>query len=271
MSGGIFVGTQGWSYPAWIGSFYPIGTRAADMLSVYARAFGTVEVDSTFYAIPAEPVVRGWRDRVPDRFIFSLKVPQEVTHERRLVDAEDAVHRFLARASLLGPKLGPLLLQMAPDWGPTPATRETLARFCAGLPREYRWAIEFRDPRWLTPATLELLETHQVTLALADSRWVRRDVMIDLAGRPTAGFGYVRWMGADRRITDYSRVREDRGVELNLWSAGIAALAARVTTVFGYFNNHFQGHSPQAARDFQRLIGQPTVDPVLLQEQAELF
>ena len=271
MGATILAGTQGWSYPAWVGPFYPVGTRSIDLLGVYARAFQSVEVDATFYAIPAEPVVQGWRDRVPDDFVFSLKVPQEITHERRLVDADDVLHRFLERVRLLGPKLGALLLQMAPDWAPTPATREALAAFCRMLPPEYHWAIEFRDPKWLTPATLELLGEHNVALTLVDGRWMRREVMIQLGSRPTADFGYVRWMGGDRRITDYSRVQLDRDTELNMWSVGIAALHARVKTIFGYFNNRFQGHSPQSARDFQRMIGQEPVEPKMLQEQVELF
>ena len=97
----IRVGTQGWNYDAWVGPFYPEGTRAADFLTVYARAFDTVEVDSTFYAIPAVKTVRGWAQRTPANFMFSLKLPQEITHERRLRNVDDArqpVLRHGARA-----------------------------------------------------------------------------------------------------------------------------------------------------------------------------
>jgi uncharacterized protein YecE (DUF72 family) len=271
MSGQILLGTQGWNYSAWVGPFYPSGTRGPDMLRVYARAFGTVEVDSTFYGTPAEPIVRGWADRVPDDFVFSLKVPQEITHERRLVDAADSLHRFLDRARLLGPKLGALLLQMPPDWRPTPVTKEALEKFCGLLPSEERWAIEFRDPGWLSPATLELLRAHGVALTLVDGRWVKRDRMIQLGSQPTAEFGYVRWMGAHRGITDYSEVQVNRDAELGMWSVGLAALSARVKTVFGYFNNHFQGHSPHTARECQTMIGQQPVAPETLREQQELF
>lgn len=271
MCAAVLVGTQGWNYPAWVGPFYPVGTRTAGMLRTYARAFDTVEVDSTFYAIPPEPVVAGWRDRVPDDFVFSLKVPQEITHERRLLDVEDVLGRFLGRVSVLGTKLGALLLQMAPDWTPTPAARSALARFCPLLSRDFRWAIEFRDPKWLTRETLDLLRENNVAVTLVDGRWLKRDWMIRLASRPTADFSYLRLMGHDRRITDYSRVQIDRDAELGLWSTGIDALRARVRTVYGYANNHFQGHSPQTARDLQRMIGQVPVQPDALREQAELF
>lgn len=271
MSAEIRLGTQGWSYPAWVGPFYPIGTRSRDMLSTYARAFRTVEVDSTFYAIPPEPVVRGWIERVPEDFRFSLKVPQQVTHERRLVDVRGELERFLERVQPLGARLGVLLLQMAPDWRPTPATRDVLAEFLAGLSGEFRWAIELRDPKWLTKKTLDLLTERRVALTLSDGRWLRRTRVFECARQPTADFAYVRWMGANRTITDYSKVQLDRGADLSAWGEALTALSQRVRTVFGYVNNHYQGHSPETARDLQRRVGQQPVDPASLRTQSEFF
>jgi len=95
----IRIGTQGWNYDAWIGPFYPAGTRATDYLTIYARAFDTVEVDSTFYATPAVKTVRGWAQRTPDDFTFALKLPQEITHERRLRDVDELAAEFFDRAS----------------------------------------------------------------------------------------------------------------------------------------------------------------------------
>src|SRR5690349_14814711 len=106
----IRIGTQGWNYDAWVGPFYPVGTRPADFLSVYSRAFDTVEVDSTFYAIPPSKTVRGWADRTPAGFTFALKMPQEVTHERRLRDAADIAKALFDRARELDDKRGPILL-----------------------------------------------------------------------------------------------------------------------------------------------------------------
>jgi uncharacterized protein YecE (DUF72 family) len=267
----ILIGTQGWSYPAWVGPFYPAGSRPADLLGLYARAFPTVEVDASFYAAPPVPVVAGWRDAVPSSFRFSLKVPQEITHERRFRDADQALSQFLERASLLGERLGVLLLQMPPDWEPTFATREALERFLVALPGGYRWAIEFRDPRWLEPVTLDRLRAQGVALACADGRWIRRDRMLAALAEPTAAFAYVRWMGPDRRLTDFSRVQADREAELEAWADAIRHLGHRVGTVFGYVNNHFQGHGPASARSIQRLLGQPGVQPDALRQQGELF
>lgn len=271
MTAVIRLGTQGWNYPAWVGPFYPTGTRPAAMLGIYGRAFGTVEVDSTFYAIPAEPVVRGWRDRTPDGFAFALKVPQEVTHERRLVDAADPLLRFVERARLLGDRLGPLLLQMPPDWAPTPATREALSGFLPILPSDLRWAIEFRHPRWLTDDILALLRRHRVAAVLVEGRWVRRERVMAAAQAPTADFAYVRWMGPDRALSDYSHVQVRRDEEMSAWGDALESLATRVREVFGYFNNHFQGHSPESARRMQHRLGLPSVQPADLREQGDLF
>lgn len=267
----VHLGTQGWNYPAWVGPFYPAGTRSPAMLALYARAFPTVEIDSTFYAIPAEPVVQGWRERSRPGFVFALKVPQEITHERRLVDAADVLHRFVERARLLGDRLGPLLLQMPPDWAATKVAREALEAFLPALPADLRFAIEFRDPRWLDGDTLALLRGHGVATALVEGRWVKREDVLAAAETPTADFAYVRWMGPDRSLTDYSHVQVDREGELDTWSRALRGLAERVRDVFGYFNNHFQGHSPESARRMQERLGQPIVHPADLRDQQELF
>ncbi len=269
MAGAIRLGTQGWNYAAWVGPFYPEGTRPADYLPVYARAFETVEVDSTFYAIPPEKTVRGWAGRVPDRFSFALKLPREITHERRLVGCGELVAAFADRVRLLGAKLGPILIQLGPDFGPE--QRQALEAFLPLLPTDLRFAIELRRPGWLGQDLLELLRAFHVALALTDGPFVDRERRIALAAHPTADFGYVRWMGPDRRIEDYSRVAVDRQRELGMWAVGLAALAARVTSVHGYFNNHFQGHSPASARAMQTLLGQRSVEPGALAEQRELF
>lgn len=271
MAGVVLVGTQGWNYPAWVGPFYPPGTRCADMLGIYARAFRTVEVDATFYAKPAEPVVRGWAERVPAGFVLSLKVPQEVTHERRLVEAETPLAQFVERARLLGRKLGPLLLQMPPDWAPTPAARAALTAFLPVLPRDLAWAVEFRQSGWLTGDTVRLLAQHRVALALVDGRWLRRERVRELMTEPTTDFAYLRWLGPDRRLTDHSRVQVNRDRDLAAWAEALVALRRRVRTVYAYFNNHFEGHAPASARAMQVLLGETPVDPAGLRRQGELF
>ena len=110
-----------------------------------------------------------------------------------------------------------------------------------------------------------------MALALSDGRWLPRKAMLALAARPTADFAYVRWMGPNRDLTDYSRVQVDRTVELEAWSHALLSLSNRVGAVYGYINNHFAGHSPASVRELQRLLGQRPVDPGTLGEQMTLF
>jgi uncharacterized protein YecE (DUF72 family) len=269
MPSNIRIGTQGWNYDAWVGPFFPEGTRATDFLSMYSRAFDTVEVDSTFYAIPADRTVLGWAERTPDDFVFALKLTQEITHERRLRDSGELLSQFIERARLLGPKLGPILIQLGPDFGPTELP--ALASFLPQLPRDIKFAVEFRDRGWIHDGILALLAEHEIALTLTDARWIPRRTMLALAERPTARFAYFRWMGPNRDIVDYSRIQVDRARELEQWAQIIGPLAQRLTEVYGYVNNHFAGHSPQSARELQRLLGQRPVEPWELGEQLSLF
>ena len=265
----LHLGAQGWNYDAWVGPFYPEGTRTVDFLRVYARAFGTVEVDSTFYAIPAAATVRGWAARVPPDFTFALKLPQEITHERRLRRSGDVLAEFSDRARELGSRLGPVLIQLGPDFGPSELP--ALAAFLPTLPADLRFAIEFRQRGWIHDGLLALLAEHHVALALVDARWIPRRAMLSLAERPTADFAYLRWMGPDREIVDYSRIQVDRSRELEAWARVLPALLSRVRVAWGFVNNHFAGHSPASLRDLERRLGFPAVEPESLGEQMSLF
>ena len=263
-------GTQSWRFRAWVGPFYPPSTKTADMLRPYGRMFSSIEVDSSFYALPAPPILLGWREKVPDDFVFALKVPQQITHNKRLVGVAAELQRFVDRIRELGTALGPVLVQLPPDFLPAVETRSTLDSFLSTLPEDIRWSVEFRHPAWLGNETLSMLRERNVALTLVDGRWVRRARMLELAADPTADFCYVRWMGLDRRITDFSRPQLDREEELAAWAEVFKSLPGSVDTVYGYFNNQFQGHSPHSARRMQRLVGQQPVEPAALRTQAEL-
>jgi uncharacterized protein YecE (DUF72 family) len=112
----IYLGTQGWSYKDWVGSFYPAGTAARDFLACYAQQFGAVELDTTFYGTPTPSRVRTWFDVTPDDFLFTAKVPRSITHDRHLVDCREDFEEFVAIMRLLGHKLGPILIQLPPDF-----------------------------------------------------------------------------------------------------------------------------------------------------------
>lgn len=229
-----------------------------------------MEVDSTYYATPPDHVVQAWAERVPDGFTFALKLPRDLTPGSS-GDADAQLGRFCEVARSLGPKLGPVLVQLGPEFGP--GEWAALERFLAALPQELRWSVEFRQRGWVGPKLLDLLRAHHVALALVEGggRGYRRDETIDLAIHPTADFGYVRWMGAGQKLEDVSAVRVNRDRELSIWAVALAALAARVTAVYGYFSNHFQGHSPASARLMQQSIGLKPVEPEALGPQTSLF
>src|SRR5205085_5337630 len=156
----IYLGTQGWNYEGWIGPFYPPGSKAKEMLSLYAEVFDTVEVDSTFYAIPAENSVKGWAARTPTDFKFSLKLPSEITHKNRLRESEGLLEQFIDRVSLLGPKLGCVLIQLPPDFSPN--EQAAFGNFMDLLPSQPRFAVEFRDATWLNLETVKILARKNV-------------------------------------------------------------------------------------------------------------
>lgn len=268
MKARIYLGTQGWNYEGWTGAFYPANTRSKDTLGLYSKIFDSVEIDSTFYAVPAEGAVRGWEERTPRGFKFSVKLPSEITHKNRLQGSEDVLSHFIERINLLKEKLGCILIQLPPDF--SPGEHKSLSSFLKLLPGHTRFAIEFRDPKWVSDKTLDELRDHNVAFALVDSRWIGRDLSISVANRPTADFSYVRWLGP-RDLTDFSRIQIERKEELKQWAGAFETIAPKVSTIFGYFNNHFQGHSPASCNAFKSLLNLPVVEPATLIVQPSLF
>ena len=117
MVASLYLGTQGWTYPSWVGPFYAPGTKSTAYLTHYATHFNTVELDTTFYAIPRQSTIEGWREKTPDGFRFAATFPHVITHQKALVDCQEEMHAFIKTMTGLGEKLGPLLLQMPPSWG----------------------------------------------------------------------------------------------------------------------------------------------------------
>jgi uncharacterized protein YecE (DUF72 family) len=265
----MHIGTQGWNYEAWVGPFFPINTRTPDFLAVYSRAFGSVEVDSTFYGVPAATTFKSWYDRTPHDFVFTLKLPQEVTHEQRLRDELGVSDLFYERARELRQKLGPVLVQLGPDFDP--GELPALIHFIDRIPSDIRFAVEFRHRGWISEGVISLLRERNIALASVDGRWIPRKTMLALAHKPTADFAYIRWMGPNRDLVDYSRVQVDRSREIDLWIDAIEEMPDRVTDVFGFVANTFSGHAPATAREIQYRLGQAPVDPEKLGEQLSLF
>lgn len=272
----IHIGTQGWNYDDWVGPFYPRGTRSSDYPGLYVRAFDTVEIDSTFYAIPSEASISSWRARAPEGFTYSLKLTQEITHQNRLLDSADILARFCDRVRGLADKLALILIQMPPDFSPHSLT--ALEKFLPLLPADLRFAIEFRDRTWLNwqngERVLLTLREHGVALALVDSKWIPRELTFRLIERmekwAITEFAYVRWLGP-RELTDYSRIQINREQEQKAWAEACALLRQSVGQIYGYYNNHYAGHSPASANELKKLLGLPVVEPEALITQPGLF
>src|SRR5262249_46607829 len=176
---------------------------------------------------------------------------------------------FFDRAGELEGKLGPILIQLGPDFGP--AELPAVAQLLPKLPRDLRFAIEFRQRAWIHDGVLALLAEHNVALTISDGRWIPRKQMMQLASRPTADFAYVRLMGMDQSIVDYSRIQIDRTPDLEAWASVLWPYAEQGRDAFVYVNNHFAGHSPASARDLQRLLRQSVVQLEQLGEQMSFF
>jgi uncharacterized protein YecE (DUF72 family) len=129
------IGTMGWSYDFWVGSLYPTRTKSNDYLAEYSKHFDTVEADSTFYRVPSKNTVRNWKERATDGFVFAAKFPRAITHGRSLMGEEGKLDAFMSNISLLGEKLGPLLIQLPPSF--KPKEYEILKEFLAALPNDH--------------------------------------------------------------------------------------------------------------------------------------
>jgi uncharacterized protein YecE (DUF72 family) len=161
------VGTSGWQYRSWRGAFYPRRMPQRNWLSYYALSFGTIEVNSTFYRLPSRDTVGSWASQTPEGFLIVVKASRYLTHVRRLADPEEPVTRLLEVLEPLGPKRGPILLQLPPDLRAAP---ERLDRALACFPPGTRVAVELRHSSWFTEETWEVLRSRRAAFCLADRR-----------------------------------------------------------------------------------------------------
>ena len=256
------LGTQGFGYRDWVGPFYPDGTTSADFLSFYSQVFDTVELDTTFYGPPRPAIVRDWRDSVSEGFVFSAKMPKAITHEKRLVGAEPDLVEFLTAMLELGSKLGPILVQLPPTFSHDEV--DTFIRFARILPEEFRYAVEFRHPSWLTPESASILSEHRLAWANIDLFGMPRDV------RVTSDFSYVRWLGRRSDVRRLNRVVIDRSDDFDHWSQELDRISARLQRIYGYVNNHYAGHSPASVNEIRSRMRLAVVEPQSLWRQQTL-
>jgi len=226
------VGTSGWSYKEWKGSFYPEKLAAKDMLRFYAGHFGTVEVNNTFYRMPRNEVLEGWAAEVPEDFAFVLKAPKRITHDRRLNDVADSVEYLLRTASALGPRQGPFLIQLPPNFK---KDLDRLRAFLGLLPPPARAAFEFRNASWFEDDVYAAIREHGHAWCVADTGEEGDPPFV-----ATADWGYLRLRGVNYSDED-----------LRTWAARMKAESWR--EVFVFFKHEDEGTGPKLAQRFMEL------------------
>ena len=270
----IRLGASSFSNKDWVGPFYPPGTRPAQYLEFYARHFSTVEIDSTYYAVPSASTVDGWSLKTPEDFIFSLKFPAAICHggegpqpnpdillmPEKTFEIRD---RFLHIAARLGKRSGPLILQFpyfARDvFASADPFLERLEIFLKDLPLEFRYAVEIRNRNWLNSDFADLCRRHQVCLVLTDYAGMpMADEMMEKFDPITTDFAYIRLIGNRKQIeaitTTWDREVIDRGDRLKRWAEVMRGFARRRIKTFIYVNNHYAGYAPETLRRLTRMI-----------------
>ncbi len=224
----IWVGTSGYNYPEWKGSFYPSDLASAKMLPYYAARFPTVEINYTFYRMPTEKLVAGWAAHTPSPYQLTLKAPRRITHDSRLKDANDSVARFCEVASTLGDKLGALLFQLPPFLR---KDVDLLDAFLPQLPAGTRAAFEFRHASWFDEEVFRRLASNNLAVCIADSEKLSTPV------RLTADYAYFRLRDEGYTTDDILR-----------WADTIGTATAGCKDVFVYFKHEESGKGPEFAR-----------------------
>ncbi len=262
-------GTSSWSEKSWVGPFYPAGTKPGEFLAHYATQFTTVEADVTYYRVPDEGLVSGWRQRTPEGFTIAAKFPRSIVHcgkgprpngskvmvpER--VDKDLA--RFLTSMDLLGDRCGPLVLQFPyfnrSAFASQSAFLDRLAAFLELLPDSFRYAVEIRNKNWVNQALLDLLIEHRCAFVLLDLKYMPHpDQIQETMDLITTDFVYTRLIGdreaVDQKTKTFDKIVIDHGPRLDRWSTLLRQMLDRVPEVFCYANNHYAGHGPATIRD----------------------
>ncbi len=235
----VAVGTSGFAYKAWRGSFYPEDLKEADFLSFYSGRLGAVEINNTFYRMPKPALLADWSAKVPAGFIFVLKAPQRITHIKRLKDAAEDVAYFVETSGTLGVRQGPTLFQLPPN---LKADLPRLDAFLALLPGGWRAAFEFRHPSWFTDETYGLLRARGAALVWAETDDDEKGPALEVPRIATADWGYLRL-----RRAAYSEG------DIRDWAA--RTLAQPWRDAFVFFKHEEAGTGPRLAAEFIRTLG----------------
>jgi len=259
----IRIGTCAWSFDDLGGSFYPSDLPESQWLEFYANYFPAVEVDSTFYAAPAEATIQRWIEITPAAFRFACKLPREITHTRRLRDCIAELNSFLRAIEPLEPKLQVILIQLPSSFAPKDG-KTALRKFLEQLPRDFRFAIEFRHASWHRPQFIRLLEKYRICWVWADTTPLNERNLAPFEFLPgTTDFIYLRLLGdyATKYDVDGSHVHRyekllwKREAALDSWSLKIERHLPEVSNVWAFASNHFEGFAPETCQRLAQRLG----------------
>jgi len=231
----LHVGTSGYNFPEWKGSFYPPKLPSAKWLEYYAQQLGTVEINYTFYRMPSEKTITGWNAATPEGFTFVLKAPQRITHFARLQNIDEPLRYFCDTVRKLNAKLGSILFQLPPNFKKDIGR---LGNLLTQFPSDVRAACEFRHVSWWSDDVYELMRSTNTALCIADTEEGTTPEVV------TADFGYVR-------------LRDEGYAEANLkqWAERIHVLGSAWTDAYVFFKHEEKGIGPKLAAEFQQLFG----------------
>ncbi|HET8713772.1 MAG TPA: DUF72 domain-containing protein [Gemmatimonadales bacterium] len=229
----LLVGTSGYNFPEWRGSFYPPKLASAKWLEYYAQQLGTVEINYTFYRMPNAKTIAGWNAATPESFTFVLKAPQRITHIARLRNIDEPLRIFLDLVRKLNAKLGAVLFQLPPNFKKDVAR---LGDLLTQFPSDVRAACEFRHASWWSDDVYELLRSTNTALCIADTEEGTTPLVT------TANFGYIRL-----RDEGYDEA------ELSEWKQKVQTLGSAWTDAFIFFKHEEKGTGPKLAREFLSL------------------
>ncbi|HKW73895.1 MAG TPA: DUF72 domain-containing protein [Terriglobales bacterium] len=237
----IRIGTSGYHYKHWVGPFYPPKTSAGRMLEFYVRHFDTLELNNSFYRLPTIQAFECWRDSAPANFVFAVKASRFITHNKKLKDPENALENLLPRAEHLGKKLGPVLFQLPPKWK---VNVERLKDLLEILPKEHRYAFEFRELSWIKPEVNRLLERFNAAFCIYELAGYHTPLEV------TADFSYIRLHGpaAGKYQGSYSEER------LEDWARWIRERSKRLKAIYVYFDNDQAGYAAQNALRLREMV-----------------
>ncbi len=237
----VHIGTSGWHYKHWIGPFYPEKTAPSKMLRFYAERFDTVEINNSFYRLPAATAIQTWRHETPAHFCFAVKASRYITHNRKLNDPKETVEKFTRVIDRLDRRLGPILFQLPPGWK---LNLERFEAFLSALPTRHRYVFEFRNPTWNVPEVYEALRRHNAVSCIYELAGFQSPLEV------TADFAYVRLHGPGEKKYQgkYS------SSELRTWANRIEQWKKRLMHIYVYFDNDQAGFAPKNALELKRMV-----------------